>query len=86
MDIASWCMENPGTNVDFNKIKNCGNGTTTTIPTAGGDVTLKRPGNVSCDANGYADATVNATLSTASGFVAKCFTANQSIKCTVEQE
>jgi len=86
MDIASWCMENPGTNVDFDKIRNCGNGTITTISTAGGDVTLQRPDTVLCDADGYANATVTANLSTASGFVAKCFTANQSIKCTVEQE
>ena len=88
MDIAAWCMENPNTNVDFDKIKNCGNGTTTTISTAGGTVTLQRPGNVSCNADGYvsADTTVNATLDTASGFIAICtaYSGNQSIRCTVQ--
>jgi len=86
MDIAAWCMENPGQNVDFNKIKNCGNDTTTTIHTVGGNVNLTRPSSVSCSADGYvSDGTeVNATLNTASGFTAKCYAANQSIRCTVE--
>jgi len=90
MDIAAWCMENPGQDVDYGKIKNCGNGTTTTIPTAGGNVNLTRPDTVSCNADGYvsADTTVNATLDTAQGFIAICtaYSANQSIKCTVEQQ
>jgi len=90
MDIAAYCMEYPNTDVDFNKIRNCGNDTTTTIPTAGGDVTLTRPGTVSCNADGYVstDTTVNANLSTAPGFIAICtaYSANQSIKCTVEQQ
>jgi len=90
MDIAAWCMENPGTNVDYTKIKNCGNGTTTIIPTAGGDVTLIRPDTVSCNADGYVstDTTVNATLDTAPDFIAKCTASptSQSIRCTVEAD
>ena len=88
MDIAAWCMENPNTDVDFNKIKNCGNDTTTTIPTAGGNVNLTRPDTVSCNADGYvsSDITVNATLDTAEGFIAICtaYSGNQSIRCTVQ--
>ena len=88
MDIAAWCMENPGTNVDFDKIRNCGNDATTTIPTAGGNVNLTRPATVSCNVNGTVstDITVNATLDTAPDFIAICtaYSANQSIRCTVQ--
>ena len=88
MDIAAYCMEYPGQGVDYDKIKNCGNGTTTTIPTAGGDVTLTRPNTVSCNVNGTVstDITVNATLNTAPDFIAICTasSANQSIRCTVQ--
>ena len=88
MDIAAYCMEYPNTNVDFQKIKNCGNGTTTTISTAGGDVNLTRPNTVSCNVNGTVstDITVNATLNTAPDFIAICtaYSANQSIRCTVQ--
>jgi len=88
MDIASYCMEYPGESVNFSRIKNCGNGTTTTIPTAGGNVNLTRPDTVSCNVNGTVstDITVNATLDTAQGFIAICtaYSANQSIKCTVQ--
>ena len=83
MDIAAYCMENPGLNVTTSNLKNCAN---TTIPTAGGTVTLTTPNtSVTCSADGYVpdNTEVTATLN-GTGFTAKCFTKDQSIRCTVE--
>ena len=93
MDIAAYCMENPGeSNINpKQKFKNCrdANESDTIFSTAGGNVTLNlSTDTVTCSADGYVNdtVTVNATLDTAKGFIAKCFTANQSIRCTVEPQ
>ena len=89
MDIAAWCMENPGQSVTPTDLRNCRDtdASDTIFSTAGGDVTLTPPTDtVSCTTDGYVpDGTeVTATLDTASGFTAKCFTKDQSVRCTVE--
>jgi len=92
MDIAAYCMENPGRNVTPTDLKNCrdANSSDTTFSTAGGNVNLTHPDTVSCNDDGYvsSDITVNATLDTAEGFIAICTASSgdKSIRCTVEAE
>ena len=85
MDIAAWCMENAGQTVNTNQLANCAN---TTVSTAGGNVTLTPPATVACTAQGEVPAgtAVTATLDTATGFRARCFAENQSVRCTVEAQ
>ena len=83
MDIASWCMENAGQTVNTANLSNCAN---TTVSTAGGNVNLSRPDTVTCTTDGQVptNTAINATLDTSPGYQARCFAANQSVRCTVE--
>jgi len=100
IDLAAWCMENAkdsditiaqanatGPN---SKGKNCQN---ITVSTAGGDVTLNASGDAKCKTDGtleYGTADdgkgIIATLSSVTDFRARCFAANNSIRCTVEPQ
>jgi type IV pilus assembly protein PilA len=97
MDLAAYCMENPGADpsgftVGSNSYgANCKNDT---VSTAGGNVNLgvSVSGRVICGNDGTLtlggpnpnDGGIIATLDTAPDFRARCFAANQSIRCTVE--
>ena len=92
MDLAAHCMENPGTNISSvvgstSPGANCRN---TTVTTEGGNVNLSHSGTASCGTDGtltFGNASaggVIATLSTVNDFQARCYAANQSIRCTVE--
>jgi type IV pilus assembly protein PilA len=96
MDLAAHCMENPGApsanfTVGTNSFgANCRN---TTVSTAGGNVNLTASGTATCRDDGtleFGTATdgngIRATLSGVSDFRARCFAANQSIRCTVEAQ
>lgn len=92
MDIAAWCVENPGVSISAalgnRSLPNCGNGTTTTVNTAGGVVTLGVIYTSTCANDGQISSTdqdiTNATLANVGDYRAKCRYENQSIKCTVE--
>ena len=92
MDIAAWCVENPGgaisTAITNRALPNCGNSPTgNTFPTAGGNVTLDIQYTGTCTSDGQitnsSQLITNATLSGVTDYVAKCNYENQSIKCTV---
>lgn len=100
MDAVAWCMENPSTQIDGNRLNNCG--TQTPRNTAGGNVTLVVDGsgtnpqvsgiqNVACTNDGQitvADPnnppSVVARLDGVKDYRARCFYQNQSVRCTVE--
>lgn len=86
LDIAAWCMENAGENLNpAAELPNCANNT---VPTAGGDVTLTPPGPFTCQDDGQVpDGTaVTATLAGVTDYRARCFAQNQSVRCTVERQ
>jgi len=85
LDIAAWCMENAGQTVNPTaNLTNCVNGT---VSTAGGTVNLTRPTSVTCEDSGQVpdNIAVTATLSGVTDYRARCFAANQSVRCTVER-
>jgi len=87
MDIASYCVENPGASLTSilgnSSFPNCPN---TAISTPGGNVTLGTITGLTCNPQGVVTAGgVNGTLSTATDYQAKCtFDAQGNMKCTVE--
>ena len=93
MDLAAYCMENPGADPTGFIIgstsygANCRN---TTVSTAGGTVTLSVSGSATCGGDGtlsfgtVSSGGVIATLNGVGDFQARCFAANQSVRCTVE--
>ena len=86
MDIASYCVENPGATIDKinnSSFPNCQN---STISTPGGNVTLPTTGSFTCDKQGVVTAgEVTGTLDTVNDYQAKCvFDASGNMKCTVE--
>jgi len=87
MDIAAWCMENAGQTVNTANLSNCAN---TTITVAGGQtVTLTvTPGTVDCQPDGQVPAGTEAiaTINGITDYRARCFAANQSVRCTVEKQ
>jgi type IV pilus assembly protein PilA len=86
MDVATYCVENPGANISSitnnASFPNCNS----TIPTPGGNVTLGTTGTLNCNNQGAVIAGgVNGTLDTATDYQAKCtFDAQGNMKCTVE--
>lgn len=84
MDIAAWCMENPGAAVNTTTLVNCAS---TNVTTAGGTVTLTPTGGT-CKADGQPGATAEATatLSGVTDYRARCFYQDQSVRCTVEKQ
>ena len=89
MDIVSYCIENPGQNVNATELANCAN---TTPQTAGGQVTLTITTGLQCQndgsvASGDTDLTT-ATLDGVTDYQAVCRYKNsqgeQSLVCTVE--
>jgi type IV pilus assembly protein PilA len=86
MDVASYCIENPGQsipNFGNSSLPNC---PTDAISTPGGDVRLGQTGDFTCNETGAVTAGgVNGTLSGVSDYQAKCtFDENGNLKCTVE--
>jgi type IV pilus assembly protein PilA len=92
MDLVAYCMENPGTTSGFTVGNtsvgaNCRN---TSIVTAGGTVNLTASGSASCGSDGtltFGGPTADGIIATLSGvtdYRARCFAANQSIRCTIE--
>ncbi len=100
MDLAAHCMENPAIGTPSYTITspvgtgspgaNCRN--STNIPTAGGNVNLTASGTATCRDNGtleFGTASSGGIIATVSGvtdYRARCFAANQSIRCTVERQ
>jgi type IV pilus assembly protein PilA len=85
LDIAAWCMENAGQTANTTQLANCAN---TSITVAGGQtVTLNPPDTVACQDNGQVpdNTAVTATLSSVTDYRARCYTENQSVRCTVEK-
>jgi type IV pilus assembly protein PilA len=85
MDIASYCVENPGApiqRVDNSSFPNCNS----TISTPGGNVTLGTIGSFNCTEQGVVTAGgVTGNLTTVNDYQAKCtFDENGNMKCTVE--
>ena len=82
MDIAAWCMENPGGTPSTSTLGNC---SLTSITTAGGTVTLT-PSAGTCTADGQPASTANATatLGGVTDYTARCNYQDQSIKCTIQ--
>jgi type IV pilus assembly protein PilA len=96
MDLAAYCMENPGSSDGYTVGPNSfgANCRNTTVSTAGGTVTLNALGTATCGNDGTltfggpnpADGGIIATLSGVNDYRARCFAANQSIRCTVESQ
>lgn len=84
MDIAAFCMENPGQTPNTANLSNCA---TTTVNTAGGTVTLTPTVGGACGNDGQPNsgAQTVATLSGVTDYQARCFYQDQSIRCTVER-
>ena len=85
MDVASYCVENPGANISpigNASFPNCNS----PISTPGGNVTLGTTGTITCNETGtVTTGGVNGTLSGVNDYQAKCtFDANGNMKCTVE--
>jgi len=94
MDLAAFCMENPGGTGNYtvgsgSSGVNCRN---STVPTAGGNVTLNATGTATCRNDGtleFGTASgdgIVATLSGVGDFRARCYADQSSIRCTVEPQ
>ena len=99
MDLAAYCMENPATDGPSYNIPNpvasnspganCRN---TSVSTEGGTVTLNASGTATCRDDGtleFGDRSGGGVIATLAGvrdFRARCYAANQSIRCTVEAQ
>jgi len=85
MDIAAFCVENPGQQFNSTSAPNCPN---TNVSTAGGNVSLSIIFNGTCQSDGSISNTtqnlVTATLEGVNDYQVRCEYKNQSIKCTVE--
>jgi len=86
MDVASYCVENPGapiSSITSSSLPNCPSNATAT---PGGNVTLATTGTLNCNNQGVVtDGGVIGTLDTVNDYRAKCtFDANGNMKCTVE--
>jgi type IV pilus assembly protein PilA len=95
MDLAAYCMENPNADAAGFTVGNASYGANcrnTTVSTAGGNVTLNASGTPSCGNDGtltFGDASSGGIIATLSGvydYRARCFAANQSVRCTVETQ
>lgn len=82
MDIAAYCVENPGGTPDANSLANCSQ---TSYNTAGGTVTLTPNVGGACEGTGLPNTAAQASA-TISGFeyTAVCNYSANSIKCTVQ--
>jgi type IV pilus assembly protein PilA len=95
MDLAAYCMENPGGTGNYtvgsgSSGLNCRN---STVPTAGGNVTLSHSGTASCGNDGtltFGTASdgngIRATLAGVTDYRARCYATSNSIRCTVEPQ
>jgi type IV pilus assembly protein PilA len=95
MDLAAYCMENPGGTGNYSVGSgssglNCRN---STVPTAGGNVTLSHSGTASCGNDGtlsFGTASdsdgIRATLAGVTDYRARCYATSNSIRCTVEPQ
>ena len=84
MDIATYCVENPGaSNVNGSNLENCANATAPD----GKTITVTAP-TFSCDDDGTikADKDVTAEHADVSEYQAKCTIKDSGIKCTVEEQ
>jgi len=95
MDLSAYCMENPGASGNYTVGAGSfgGNCRSTSVSTAGGTVTLSKSGTASCGSDGtlsFGTATdgngITATLNGVTDFRARCYAADQSIRCTVEAQ
>ncbi len=94
LDFVGYCMENPGMTASYT-IGNTSVGANCRINpvnTTGGAVNLSISGTISCGADGALTFTggsppgpgVVARIIGVTDFQARCFTANNSIKCTID--
>lgn len=92
MDVASYCVENPGASLSLSilgnaSFPNCNATTTNPISTPGGNVALGIiTTGLACNDQGVVTGGgVTGTLDTVNDYQAKCtFDANGNMKCTVE--
>ncbi len=85
MDYAAWCIENPGqTPAGASIFNNC----KSDVATAGGTVSITATVSVACLSDGAPGNGAQAIgkLPAISDYQAKCYTASNSIKCTVEAQ
>jgi type IV pilus assembly protein PilA len=84
MDLAAFCLENPGTTANTSQLKNCA----TSVVTPGGTVELTRNDTYDCTTTGEppAGTAITAKIENLGDFQAKCSYQNQSIRCTVENQ
>jgi type IV pilus assembly protein PilA len=96
MDLVAYCIENPGSSGKYTIASdsfgaNCRN---STVPTAGGNVTLAvaTGSTATCGNDGVltfgtaSSGGIIATLQGVGDFRARCFAENQSVRCTVEAQ
>jgi type IV pilus assembly protein PilA len=92
MDLAAYCMENPGATSGFT-VGNTSVGANCRInpvSTAGGNVNLSHSGTATCGNDGTlsfgtaSSGGIIATLSGVDDFQARCYADQSSIRCTVE--
>jgi type IV pilus assembly protein PilA len=85
MDIATYCMENPGLSIPSQgnaSIPNCSN---STISTPAGNVELSIPSGVNCNNDGSVPSgDITGNLTGVTDYRARCFFSNGSMQCTVE--
>jgi hypothetical protein len=80
MDIAAYCVENPGQPAP-NTLGNC---PTTPQSTPGGEVTLNTtPASCGQDGSVSSGGTVTATLAGVNDYQAVCYASPTGIKCTI---
>jgi type IV pilus assembly protein PilA len=92
MDLAAYCMENPGSsgNYTVGSTSFGANCRTDPVSTAGGDVDLSTSGTASCGSNGVltfgtaSSGGIIAELSGVDDFRARCYADASSVRCTVE--
>lgn len=82
MDIAAFCVENPGGTPTAASLANC---SSTSVTTAGGTVTLTPTVGGACQSDGLPNASARATATLPnSEYTAVCNYSANSIRCTIE--
>ncbi len=82
MDIAAFCVENPGSTPVATSLANC---SVTSVPTAGGSVTLNPNVGGACGTDGLPNTGAQATATLPnSEYTALCNYSANSIRCTIQ--
>ena len=92
MDFVTYCMDNPSSSGGYTigSTSYGANCRSSNVSTAGGTVTLSISGTASCSGDGVltlgsaSSGGVIATIDSASDYRARCYSADSSVRCTVE--